>query len=92
MKELTKKVLESGLIDKHLAVLMERWGFLEPGASDSVGPQIQAMTVVLDSRSQYGKKDQIRKALEDFVEDLEILLQPESLERSVVRLDDQQGE
>jgi hypothetical protein len=26
VKDLTKKVLESGLIDKHLAILMERWG------------------------------------------------------------------
>jgi hypothetical protein len=87
VKDLTKKVLESGLIDKHLAILMERWGFLEPGASEHVGSQFQTTAVILDSRLQYGRKDQVRKILENFVEDLEILLQPESLEREIVRLD-----
>lgn len=39
MKELTKKILEAGLVDKHLAAMMERWGTLDPGASDLVGRQ-----------------------------------------------------
>lgn len=37
MKPLTKKILESGFVDTHVARMMERWGQLEPGASDLVG-------------------------------------------------------
>ena len=37
MKELTKKILESGLVDEHVARMMERWGQLDDGASDLVG-------------------------------------------------------
>jgi hypothetical protein len=36
MSEIVKKVLGSGLIDKHTAALMEQFGLLEPGASDLV--------------------------------------------------------
>lgn len=84
MKELTKRVLESGLIDKSTATLMERWGQLEPGASDLI--EQQKLTGALD---QIGRCDErfIRKTLEDFVEELELLLQPEALERGVTRLD-----
>lgn len=39
MKELTKKILEAGLVDKHLAQMMEKWGALEPGATDLVGKE-----------------------------------------------------
>lgn len=40
MKPITKKILESGLVDKHTAALMERWGVgLERGASDLVGKE-----------------------------------------------------
>lgn len=37
MKPLTKKVLESGLVDKHVARMFEQWGQLEPGSADMVG-------------------------------------------------------
>jgi hypothetical protein len=37
MKELVKRILESGLVEKHAALLLEKWGQLEPGASDLVG-------------------------------------------------------
>ncbi len=37
MKELTKKILESGLVPKHTALAMEKWGSLDRGASDIVG-------------------------------------------------------
>lgn len=36
MKPLTKKVLESGLIDKHMALMLERWKAIPDGASDLV--------------------------------------------------------
>lgn len=34
MKELTKKILESGIVDEATAAMMERWGVLEEGASE----------------------------------------------------------
>ena len=39
MKPIVKKILESGLVDKHTAALMEKWGTLEPGATDLVGKE-----------------------------------------------------
>lgn len=37
MKPLTRKILESGLITKAVAEMMEQWGHLDGGASDLVG-------------------------------------------------------
>jgi len=37
MKKIVEKILESGLVDKHTALLLEKWGQLERGASDVVG-------------------------------------------------------
>lgn len=86
MKKLTQVVLESGLLDKTMATLMERWGFLEPGASKMV-----TGTFVLSSEAQIqnmlGPKAHFRQTLETFVEELELLLQPESIERDVTNLD-----
>lgn len=70
MKELTKKILEAGLVDKATAALMERWGQLDHDAVDLIGCQ-----------------ELTKKTLEDFIEDIEILLQPESIERKEVQLD-----
>jgi hypothetical protein len=39
MKTITKKILESGLIPKHTAALMERWRQLDPGAADMVNTE-----------------------------------------------------
>lgn len=36
MKPLTEKVLKSGLVDKHMAQMLEKWGNLPEGASDLV--------------------------------------------------------
>ena len=36
MSEIVKKVLRSGLIDKHTAELMEQYGMLDPGAAETV--------------------------------------------------------
>ncbi len=36
MKPLTKKVLEAGLVDKHVAIMFEKWGQLESGSSEIV--------------------------------------------------------
>lgn len=36
MKPLTKKLLESGIVEKNFAIMLERWGSLDPGAADEV--------------------------------------------------------
>lgn len=36
MKAITKKVLESGLVDRHFALMLEKWGNLPDGAADLV--------------------------------------------------------
>lgn len=36
MKPLTEKILEAGLVDSSLAKLMERWGSINRGETDSV--------------------------------------------------------
>jgi hypothetical protein len=36
MKPIVKKVLESGLVDKHYAQLMEQWGYLPEGSTELV--------------------------------------------------------
>lgn len=33
---LTDKVLKSGLVDRHTAEMMERWGYLRPGSAEQV--------------------------------------------------------
>lgn len=37
MKPLMKKILESGLVDRRVAAMLEGWGQLEPGAMELVG-------------------------------------------------------
>jgi hypothetical protein len=34
LRPLTEKVLRSGIVDEHVAALMERWGYLPEGASE----------------------------------------------------------
>lgn len=38
MKQVTEKVLKSGLVDRHMAEMFEKWGNLPPGASEMVPP------------------------------------------------------
>lgn len=81
MKELTRLVLKSGLIDKHAEILMERWGCLDPGLSYS--PSVY----IIDENTTLESKKQIQQALTNFIEELELLLQPEAIERSETTLD-----
>ena len=37
MKELVKKILEAGLIDKHCALLFEKWRLIDAEAAELVG-------------------------------------------------------
>jgi hypothetical protein len=39
MKPIVEKILKSGLVSKHTAALMERWGSLEPGSVEMVGEE-----------------------------------------------------
>lgn len=71
MKELTKKILESGIVDKTIAKMMERWGMLSPEEL-SLATQPKAV---------------IHETLLNFVEELELLNQPEAIERQEVQLD-----
>lgn len=56
MSEITEKVLRSGLVDKHTAEMMERFGMLPEGSSEKVG--------VL-------AKDQMAKLAEELAETVE---------------------
>lgn len=39
MKELVKKILEAGLVDKHTALLLEKWRSVDDGAAEMVGKE-----------------------------------------------------
>lgn len=71
MREITKKFLESGIVDKTIAKMMERWGMLSPG-------ELEVATM---------PKAVIAETLENFLEELEILNQPEAIERHETQLD-----
>lgn len=62
MKKLVKKILTSGLVDKHTAQLMEKWGTLESGSADLVNKELKKMS---------------DKALIDFAEELGELVEKE---------------
>lgn len=71
-KEITKKLLESGIIDRTIARMMERWGMLSPD-------ELELATK---------PKAVIHETLTNFIEELELLSQPESIERPITKLDD----
>lgn len=39
MKPIVKKILEAGLVDKHIALLMEKWKSVDDGAAELVGKE-----------------------------------------------------
>jgi hypothetical protein len=45
VKPLTKKLLESGVVEKNFAAMLERWGSLESGAVDEVKSQMVQQSV-----------------------------------------------
>lgn len=71
MKELTKKILESGMVDRAIAKMMSRWGMLSP-------EELELATK---------PKAVINETLANFLEELELLNQPEAIERKEVQLD-----
>lgn len=70
MKELTKKLIESGIIDRMTTRLFEKWGTLDP-----------------EDISKLRSSDMVNETVDEFVEELELLLQPEAIEREETRLD-----
>lgn len=71
MKEITKKFLESGIVDKTMAKMLEKWGMLSPEDLE----QAQKPETV------------VKETLDQFIEELELLNQPEAIERKEVQLD-----
>ena len=71
MREITKKFIESGIVDKTIAKMMERWGMLTPGELEEATKP----------------KAVIAETLESFIEELELLNQPEAIERKETQLD-----
>jgi hypothetical protein len=61
MRPVTKKILESGLLDKHVTAMLERWGTIDPGGEWAQG----------------NRKLLTQDQLEKFVEELEELVDRE---------------
>lgn len=73
MKPVMEKILASGLVEKHTAALMEKWGVLDAGAVDMVGiDDVRKMT---------------KAGLEKFTEELDVLLEREEEAFRQTRLD-----
>lgn len=63
MKPLTQKVLESGLIDKHMAQMLEKWGNLPEGSAE----------LVKDDALRNATKEQLTKLGEELGDEVEKL-------------------
>lgn len=61
MKPLMEKVLKSGLVEKHTAEMMERWGFLQPESSELVN----------QDALQGATKEQLHKLAEEIGNEVE---------------------
>lgn len=72
MKPIVEKILKSGLVDKHTAALMEKWGSLEPGSVEMVGKED------LHKASE--------ETLKKFAEDIEDLIEADRKEMLETRL------
>lgn len=55
LKPIVKTVLESGLVEKHQIEMMERWGFLDPGAAE----------LVKEDKLQNATREQLTKLAEE---------------------------
>jgi hypothetical protein len=76
MSELTNKILESGLVDEHTAVLMEKWGYLPEGAA--------AIAKDKENILKNATKEQLTKLAEGIGEEVERKLR---LKESMLDLD-----
>lgn len=62
MKPLVEKMLKSGLVDKHTAEIMERWGQLPDGSADLVPKE----------NLKNATKEQLSKLVEEIAEEVEV--------------------
>lgn len=69
MKELSKKLIETGVVDRTMAKLFERWGTLPPEEVEQLNQQ------------------RVRETLEAFLEEIDLLTQPEAIEKQEMALD-----
>lgn len=72
MKPIVEKILKSGLVSKHTAALMERWGTLDPGSADMVGEE--------------DLREASEETLTKFAEDIEELIESDRQEMLETRL------
>jgi len=72
MKPIVEKILKSGLVSKHTAALMERWGSLEPGSVEMVGEE--------------DLREASEETLTKFAEDIEELIESDRQEVLETRL------
>lgn len=72
MKPIVEKILKSGLVSKHTAALMEKWGSLEPGAADMVGEE--------------DLREASEETLKKFAEDIEELIESDRQEMIETRM------
>jgi len=78
MKPIVQKILESGLVNKHTALLMEKWGTLDRGASELVGKE--------------DLREASESTLMKFVEELDSLIEEEYRNNHETRLSIALGE
>lgn len=71
MKDLTKKFIESGIVENTIVKMMARWGMLTPEEAE------------LAMRP----KAVIHETLANFIEELELLNQPEAIEKHETQLE-----
>lgn len=62
MKPLTEKVLKSGLVDKHMALMLEKWGNLPEGSAELV-KDVDFQKVTREQLAQLGEElgDEVEK-------------------------------
>lgn len=72
MKPIVEKILKSGLVDKHTAALMEKWGALEAGSVEMVGKE--------------DLREASEETFKQFVEDIDTLIEADRTEMLETRL------
>jgi hypothetical protein len=64
MKPLTEKILKSGLVDKHMAQMLEKWGNLPEGASELIPDSNPFKDATKEQLIKFGEEigDEVEKA------------------------------
>lgn len=72
MKELTKLILESGLVPKHTAKLLEKWGGLEEGSAELVGKKKVTTETLEDFAKDVAELMETRPIKETVLDDIQV--------------------